>query len=162
VLEAEIAAATAVGLRFHPCRRSMDLGRSAGGLPPDEIVEDPDGALAATAEAVRRFHEPSPEAMVRVAVAPCSPFSVSFRLMREMAELARGLGVRMHTHLAETRGPRGPGRAAGADGRPVTTEAGSATGTRTRSGRRVTWATARPGAKLRVRDCRCAHLRAAV
>jgi cytosine/adenosine deaminase-related metal-dependent hydrolase len=103
VLEAEIAAAAAVGLRFHPCRGSMDLGRSAGGLPPDEIVEDPDRALAATAEAVRRFHDPSPGAMVRVAVAPCSPFSVSSRLMREMAELARDLGVRMHTHLAETR-----------------------------------------------------------
>jgi cytosine/adenosine deaminase-related metal-dependent hydrolase len=102
-LEAEIAAAAAVGLRFHPCRGSMDLGRSAGGLPPDEIVEDLDDALAATAEAVRRFHDPSPAAMVRVAVAPCSPFSVSPRLMREMAELARGLGVRMHTHLAETR-----------------------------------------------------------
>ena len=69
----------------------MDLGRSAGGLPPDEIVEDPDDALAATAEAVRRFHDPSPGAMVRVAVAPCSPFSVSQQLMREMAELARGL-----------------------------------------------------------------------
>jgi cytosine/adenosine deaminase-related metal-dependent hydrolase len=102
-LEAEIAAAAAVGLRFHPCRGSMDLGRSSGGLPPDEIVEDPDEALAATAEAVRRFHDPSPGAMVRVAVAPCSPFTVSARLMREMAELARGLGVRMHTHLAETR-----------------------------------------------------------
>jgi cytosine/adenosine deaminase-related metal-dependent hydrolase len=101
--EAEIAAAATVGLRFHPCRGSMDLGRSAGGLPPDEIVEDPDAALAATADAVRRFHDPSPGAMVRVAVAPCSPFSVSSRLMREMAELARGLGVRMHTHLAETR-----------------------------------------------------------
>ena len=103
VLDAEIAAAAAVGLRFHPGRGSMDLGRSAGGLPPDEIVEDPDDALAATADAVRRFHDPSPGAMVRVAVAPCSPFSVSSRLMREMAELARGLGVRMHTHLAETR-----------------------------------------------------------
>jgi cytosine/adenosine deaminase-related metal-dependent hydrolase len=102
-LEAEIAAAASVGLRFHPCRGSMDLGRSAGGLPPDEIVEDPDTALTATADAIRRFHDPSPGAMVRVAVAPCSPFSVSPRLMREMAELARGLGVRMHTHLAETR-----------------------------------------------------------
>ena len=102
-LEAEIAAAASVGLRFHPCRGSMDLGRSAGGLPPDEIVEEPDAALAATADAIRRFHDPDPGAMVRVAVAPCSPFSVSPRLMREMAELARGLGVRMHTHLAETR-----------------------------------------------------------
>ncbi len=102
-LEAEIAAAATVGLRFHPCRGSMDLGRSAGGLPPDEIVENLDAALAATADAVHRFHDPSPGAMVRVAVAPCSPFSVSSRLMRETAELARALGVRMHTHLAETR-----------------------------------------------------------
>jgi len=102
-LEVEIAAAATVGLRFHPCRGSMDLGRSAGGLPPDEVVEDLDVALAATADAVRRFHDPSPGAMVRVAVAPCSPFSVSSRLMRETAELARALGVRMHTHLAETR-----------------------------------------------------------
>jgi cytosine/adenosine deaminase-related metal-dependent hydrolase len=102
-LEAEIGAAARVGLRFHPCRGSMDLGQSAGGLPPDEIVEDTDAALAATEAAVRRFHDPSPGAMVRVAVAPCSPFSVTARLMRESAELARKLGVRMHTHLAETR-----------------------------------------------------------
>ena len=102
-LAAEVAAAARVGLRFHPCRGSMDLGRSAGGLPPDEIVEDTDAALAATEEAVRRFHDPSPAAMVRVAAAPCSPFSVTPRLMRETADLARGLGVRMHTHLAETR-----------------------------------------------------------
>src|ERR1700746_1322589 len=103
VLAAEVAAATRVGLRFHPCRGSMDRGRSSGALPPGEIVEDADAALAATEEAVRRFHDPSPSAMVRVAAAPCSPFSVSPRLMRESADLARGLGVRMHTHLAETR-----------------------------------------------------------
>jgi cytosine/adenosine deaminase-related metal-dependent hydrolase len=102
-LAAEVAAAARVGLRFHPCRGSMDLGRSAGGLPSDEIVEDTDAALAATEEAVRRFHDPAPGAMVRVAAAPCSPFTVSPRLMRETADLARGLGVRMHTHLAETR-----------------------------------------------------------
>jgi cytosine/adenosine deaminase-related metal-dependent hydrolase len=103
VLAAEIDAARRVGLRFHPCRGSMDLGRSAGGLPPDEIVEDTDAALAATADAVHRFHDPSPGAMVRVAAAPCSPFSVSSRLMRETASLARELNVRLHTHLAETR-----------------------------------------------------------
>jgi cytosine/adenosine deaminase-related metal-dependent hydrolase len=102
-LAAEIAAAGEVGLRFHPCRGSMDLGRSAGGLPPDEIVEDTDAALAATEEAVRRFHDPAPGAMVRVAVGPCSPFTVTARLMREAAGLARRLGVRLHTHLAETR-----------------------------------------------------------
>ena len=69
----------------------MDLGRSAGGLPPDEIVEDHD-ARWPRRRRLRRFHDPSPGAMVRVAVAPCSPFSVSEQLMREMAELARGLG----------------------------------------------------------------------
>ncbi|MBV9855855.1 MAG: 8-oxoguanine deaminase [Streptosporangiaceae bacterium] len=102
-LEAEIAAARRVGLRFHPCRGSMDLGRSSGGLPPDEIVETTDGALAATDEAVRRFHDPAPDSMLRIAVAPCSPFSASPRLMRESATLARQAGVRLHTHLAETR-----------------------------------------------------------
>jgi cytosine/adenosine deaminase-related metal-dependent hydrolase len=102
-LEAEIAAAHSIGLRFHPCRGSMDLGRSSGGLPPDEVVEDTDAALAATEAAIGRFHDPSPGAMVRIAVAPCSPFSVTSRLMRESADLARRAGVRLHTHLAETR-----------------------------------------------------------
>jgi cytosine/adenosine deaminase-related metal-dependent hydrolase len=102
-LEAEIDAAARVGLRFHPCRGSMDLGRSSGGLPPDNVVEDTDVALAASEDAISRFHDPSPGAMVRIAVAPCSPFSVTPRLMRESAELARRAGVRLHTHLAETR-----------------------------------------------------------
>ena len=102
VLAAEIEAARSIGLRFHPCRGSMDLGRSAGGLPPDEVVEDRDAALAATAEAVDTYHDPAPGAMLRMAVAPCSPFSVSGELMREAAELARARGVRLHTHLAET------------------------------------------------------------
>ena len=102
LLAAEIDAARELGLRFHPCRGSMDLGESAGGLPPDEIVEATDDALARTEEAVRRFHDPSPGSMLRVAVAPCSPFSVTERLMRESAELARRLGVRLHTHAAET------------------------------------------------------------
>jgi cytosine/adenosine deaminase-related metal-dependent hydrolase len=102
-LEAEIEAAAGIGIRFHPCRGSMDLGHSAGGLPPDEVVEDTDAALAATEDAIGRFHDPSPGAMVRIAVAPCSPFSVTPRLMREAAALARRTGVRLHTHLAETR-----------------------------------------------------------
>jgi len=101
-LAAEIDAARGLGIRFHPCRGSMDLGHSAGGLPPDEVVEETDAALAATEEAIRRFHDPSPGAMVRIAVAPCSPFSVTPRLMREAAALARRAGVRLHTHLAET------------------------------------------------------------
>ena len=103
VLEAEIDAAATVGVRFHPCRGSMDLGRSAGGLPPDEVVEDTEAALAATEDAIRRFHDPSPGSMLRVAVAPCSPFSVTPELMREAAALARRTGTRLHTHLAETR-----------------------------------------------------------
>lgn len=77
LLGAEIEAARAVGVRFHPCRGSMDLGASKGGLPPDEIVEDTDAVLAATERAVRRFHDPGPGAMVRIAIAPCSPFSAS-------------------------------------------------------------------------------------
>ena len=103
LLAAEIDAAASVGLRFHPCRGSMDLGRSSGGLPPDEVVEDRDVILAATEAAIDRWHDPSPESMLRIAVAPCSPFSVTGELMGESAELARRHGVRLHTHLAETR-----------------------------------------------------------
>jgi len=102
VLAAEIDAASAVGLRFHPCRGSMDLSVKDGGLPPDSVVEATDAALAATKEAIDRYHDPSPGAMVRIAVAPCSPFSVTPTLMREAAGLARAEGVRLHTHLAET------------------------------------------------------------
>ncbi len=80
----------------------MNLGQSAGGLPPDEVVEKHDDILAATAAAIDRWHDPSPGAMTRIAVAPCSPFSVTAELMRDCAELARRAGVRMHTHLAET------------------------------------------------------------
>ena len=102
LLHAEIEAAGALGVRFHPCRGSMDLGESAGGLPPDHIVQDADAILADTEAAVRHHHDPKPGAMVRIAVGPCSPFSVSRRLMRESARLARKLGVALHTHIAET------------------------------------------------------------
>ncbi len=102
LLEVEIGAAGSVGLRFHPCRGSMDLGRSDGGLPPDEVVEDRDAILAASEDAISRFHDPGRGAMVRVALAPCSPFSVTRGLMSDAAELARRRGVRLHTHLAET------------------------------------------------------------
>jgi cytosine/adenosine deaminase-related metal-dependent hydrolase len=101
LLAATIEAAATVGLRFHPGRGSMDLGESAGGLPPDSLVEDTDSALAASAEAVARYHDASPGAMVRIAVAPCSPFSCSTRLVTDAADLARRVGVRLHTHLAE-------------------------------------------------------------
>jgi cytosine/adenosine deaminase-related metal-dependent hydrolase len=102
LLEVEIEAAGSIGVRFHPCRGSMDLGRRDGGLPPDEVVEDRDAILAASEAAVDRFHDPAPGAMVRVALAPCSPFSVTPELMAETALLARRRGVRLHTHLAET------------------------------------------------------------
>jgi 8-oxoguanine deaminase len=103
LLAVEVEAAREIGLRFHPCRGSMDLGRSRGGLPPDEVVEDRDEILASSEEAIDRFHDPSPGSMLRIAIAPCSPFSVTRSLMAEAAELARKKGVRLHTHLAETR-----------------------------------------------------------
>ncbi|MBW0275641.1 hydroxydechloroatrazine ethylaminohydrolase [Nocardia sp. MH4] len=102
LLAAEIGAASAVGLRFHPARGSMDLGQSKGGLPPDDVVESIDDILAASSAAIEQWHDPSFDAMVRIALAPCSPFSVTADLMRESAALARSAGVRLHTHLAET------------------------------------------------------------
>jgi cytosine/adenosine deaminase-related metal-dependent hydrolase len=99
----EVEAARALGIRFNPARGSMDLGQSAGGLPPDSICEDRDTILAAYDDVLARFHDPSPGSMCRVALAPCSPFSVTRELMVESAELARARGVRLHTHLAETR-----------------------------------------------------------
>jgi cytosine/adenosine deaminase-related metal-dependent hydrolase len=102
LLEAEIIAAGEIGVRFHPTRGSMNLGQSAGGLPPDSVVESHDAILDATAAAIDRWHDPAPDSMLRVAVAPCSPFSVTTELMRDSAALAREKGVRLHTHLAET------------------------------------------------------------
>ena len=102
LLETEIEVAAQLGMRFHPCRGSMDLGQSKGGLPPDGVVEDRDAILAATDDAIARFHNPEPGSMLRIAVGPCSPFSVSPELMRESAALARRHGVRLHTHIAET------------------------------------------------------------
>lgn len=102
IFEALVETARELGLRFHPCRGSMSLGESKGGLPPDSVVEEEDAILAHTEQMIRRFHDPAPGAMCRVVVAPCSPFSVTPQLMRESAELARRHGVRLHTHLAET------------------------------------------------------------
>ena len=102
VLAAEIDAAREVGLRFHPTRGSMDLGRRHGGLPPDHIVEDIDEILAVTEAAIDAYHDPAPGSMLQIGVAPCSPFSVPEELLTGAAELARRKGVRLHTHLAET------------------------------------------------------------
>ncbi|MFT7834960.1 8-oxoguanine deaminase [Saccharothrix sp. BKS2] len=100
--EALVSAARRVGIRLHAVRGSMDRGRSRGGLPPDNLVEETEAALIATERAITDHHDPAPDALVRVAVGPCSPFSVSRELMTGAAELARARGVRLHTHLAET------------------------------------------------------------
>jgi cytosine/adenosine deaminase-related metal-dependent hydrolase len=102
VLGAEIDAARMVGLRFHPTRGSMDLGQSKGGLPPDNVVEDIDAILAATELAIDKHHDTSFDSMLRIGVAPCSPFSVTAELLTQAAELARAKGARLHTHLCET------------------------------------------------------------
>jgi cytosine/adenosine deaminase-related metal-dependent hydrolase len=99
----QVEAARRVGIRFHVSRGSMSLGQSQGGLPPDGLVEDEEAILDDCRRVVDEFHDPDPGAMTRVVLAPCSPFSVTDRLMAETAELARSLGVRLHTHLAETR-----------------------------------------------------------
>jgi cytosine/adenosine deaminase-related metal-dependent hydrolase len=102
-VDQQFEAAAGVGLRFHASRGSMSLGESAGGLPPDSVVEDEATILADSRRVVEGFHDPRPGGMTRVVLAPCSPFSVSTTLMRESADLARDLGVQLHTHLAETR-----------------------------------------------------------
>ena len=101
LLTAEIEAAMDLGMRFHPTRGSMSLSVKDGGLPPDNVVQDHDVILAESEAAVKRHHDRSHGAMVRVALAPCSPFSVTKKLMIESAELAEKLDVRLHTHFAE-------------------------------------------------------------
>jgi cytosine/adenosine deaminase-related metal-dependent hydrolase len=101
-LDDEIEAAAAVGIRLHASRGSMSLGESRGGLPPDSVVENEPAILDDTRRLIERYHQKAPGAMVRIVVAPCSPFSVTPELMRESAALARAYGVRLHTHLAET------------------------------------------------------------
>ncbi len=101
-LEDELRAAREVGIRFHPCRGSMSLGESEGGLPPDEVVEDEEAILADCRRVIEEYHDPEPYSMCRIMIAPCSPFSVSTDLLRSSRELAQSYGVHCHTHVAET------------------------------------------------------------
>ncbi|HRE48012.1 MAG TPA: 8-oxoguanine deaminase [Aggregatilineales bacterium] len=103
-LDDAIQAAQQIGIRFHPTRGSMSVGESQGGLPPDRVVEAEPAILRETQRLIETYHDADPFAMLKIAVAPCSPFTVSEGLMREAAVLARSYGVRLHTHLAETVG----------------------------------------------------------
>lgn len=102
MIEEQVRAAQTLGIRFHPTRGSMSRGRSLGGLPPDDVCQTPDEILRDSQRLIEKFHDPKPLAMTRLALAPCSPFSVTPELMRDTAVLARERGVRLHTHLAET------------------------------------------------------------
>ncbi len=103
-LDDEIRAVRDIGLRFHACRGSMSVGESAGGLPPDALVENEAAILRDSQRLIEDHHDPARYSMTRVSLAPCSPFSVSRDLMRESASLARAHpGVRLHTHLAENK-----------------------------------------------------------
>ncbi len=103
LLEAQFAAAEELGARFCASRGSMDLSKKDGGLPPDSVVQTIERIMNDSMAAVETFHDPSPGSMRQVALAPCSPFSASRELYSETAKLARSLGVRLHTHLCETR-----------------------------------------------------------
>ncbi|MEJ8292301.1 8-oxoguanine deaminase [Delftia tsuruhatensis] len=100
-LDDSIAAAQQMGMRFHAARGSMSLGRSKGGLPPDAVVEEEEAILRDSLRLIQQYHDSARHSMLRVVLAPCSPFSVTRELMRESAVLARAHGVSLHTHLAE-------------------------------------------------------------
>jgi len=103
LIDTEIEAAKEIGMRFHPCRGSMSRGRSKGGLPPDDVVQTEDEILKDCERLIAKYHDRSKFAMTRIALAPCSPFSVTTELLKMTAEMAKKLDVRMHTHLAETK-----------------------------------------------------------
>lgn len=103
LIDEEIKAARKLGIRFAPTRGSMSLGRSRGGLPPDDIVQTEEEILSDSLRVIQKHHDPSPLSMLKIGLAPCSPFSVSESLMRETIKMARAHGVRCHTHLAETK-----------------------------------------------------------
>jgi cytosine/adenosine deaminase-related metal-dependent hydrolase len=102
-LEDEIEPAQELGMRFHAAHGSMSLGQSDGGLPPDSVVETADNILTESERLILAHHDPTPGALIRIVLAPCSPFSVTPEVMRESAALARRHGIRLHTHLAETK-----------------------------------------------------------
>jgi cytosine/adenosine deaminase-related metal-dependent hydrolase len=102
LLQITVEAAREIGIRFHPTRGSMSLGEESGGLPPSKVVQDEDEILDDAESAIKKFNDPKAFAMTRVALAPCSPFSVSPELMQKTAELARAYNVFLHTHIAET------------------------------------------------------------
>lgn len=103
LIDAQICAARDIGFRFYPTRGSMSLSTKDGGLPPDSVTQDCDTILADSRRLIDTYHDPAPGAMTRIALAPCSPFSVDETLMRQTAELSESTGVRMHSHLAEDR-----------------------------------------------------------
>jgi len=103
LIDRTIEAASRLGIRFVATRGSMSLGESQGGLPPDDLTQSPEEILRDSQRLIETYHDPSPLAMIQVALAPCSPFSVTADLLQESAALARSSGVRLHTHLAETR-----------------------------------------------------------
>jgi len=99
----QVAGASPVGIRFHASRGSMSLGEKDGGLPPDSVVQDHDAIIDDTIRVIDAFHDPALGSMLQIAVSPCSPFTITEALMRDSAALARDKGVRLHTHLAETK-----------------------------------------------------------
>lgn len=103
LLDEQFKAAGEIGMRFIPCRGSMSCGHSKGGLPPDDVVQDDNVILADMERLIKKYHDPSPMSMTRLALGPCSPFSVTPQLMKDTAQLARKHGLRIHTHLAETK-----------------------------------------------------------
>ena len=102
LLDVEIKTARELGIRFHPTRGSMSRGKSRGGLPPDDVVQDPEEILADCDRIIGLYHDPKPFSMCRIVLAPCSPFSVTTELLAETAEFARAKKVQLHTHLCET------------------------------------------------------------
>jgi 8-oxoguanine deaminase len=103
LIDVQFKASEEIGMRFMPCRGAMSCGHSKGGLPPDDVVQDEDVILADMERLIKKYHDPKPNAMKRLALGPCSPFSVTPDLMKKTAELARKYGVKLHTHLAETK-----------------------------------------------------------